>query len=183
MGYLDKKGLAYFWGKIKTALSTKQNNLTPGDGIAIENDTISVITPVKGMTQTEYDAIANKEQSGLCVVTDANVSLNGGGDNYFTEETMIGTWIDRKPIYRKVVDLGVLESSSPNGPTIKNVEMLVDARVVFYNKSTHRYYVQPSLNASVGLVNGVVTVFISNSNLYDGSYSGTAIFEYTKTTD
>lgn len=39
--YLDKTGLTYFWGKIKTAISGKQDALTAGTGISINNNTIS----------------------------------------------------------------------------------------------------------------------------------------------
>lgn len=39
--YLDESGLAYFWSKIKTLLSGKQNKLKAGAGISIQNDVIS----------------------------------------------------------------------------------------------------------------------------------------------
>lgn len=39
--FLDYTGLSYLWGKITTALASKQNTLTPGTNISISNDTIS----------------------------------------------------------------------------------------------------------------------------------------------
>lgn len=70
MGYLDSAGLAHLWGKVKTALTGKQDILTAGDGITIQDDTISTTTPVKGMTQAEYDALSEEEKmSGNLYVT------------------------------------------------------------------------------------------------------------------
>jgi len=79
-------------------------SLTAGDGITIQDDTIRVTTPVKGVTQAEYDALSEEEKSkGLYIVTDANINFNDRGDIYSTEETRIGAWIDGKPLYRRVI--------------------------------------------------------------------------------
>ena len=59
--YLNETGLAYFWGKIKSALSGKQNTLTPGTGIGITNDTISVTGTYAG--STAIGGTANKTAS------------------------------------------------------------------------------------------------------------------------
>lgn len=85
--------------------------LTAGDGIAIEEGTIRVTTPVKGVTQAEYDGLSQEERKGLYVVTDANTALPEGGEVYSTEETRIGVWIDGKPIYRKTF-VGVSQDHS-----------------------------------------------------------------------
>lgn len=37
--YLDKTGLAYFWGKIKTSIAGKQDNLVSGTNIKTVNGT------------------------------------------------------------------------------------------------------------------------------------------------
>lgn len=42
MGYLDGDGLKRFWAKIKSILGQKQNILSAGRGISIENDTVSL---------------------------------------------------------------------------------------------------------------------------------------------
>lgn len=78
MGYLDSKGLSLFWGKVKAALSAKQDSLTPGDGIALENGTISVTTPVKSMTQAEYDALSEAEKQADVLYILPGASPNSG---------------------------------------------------------------------------------------------------------
>lgn len=39
--YLNNTGLSYFWGKLKTILSGKQNTLTAGNTVSLNNDVIS----------------------------------------------------------------------------------------------------------------------------------------------
>ena len=108
--FLNGDRVYELWAKIKSALSAKQNVLTAEEGIRIEGDAIRVTTPVRGLTQAEYDGIPEEERKGLYIVTDANTALPEGGEVYSTLETRIGTWIDGKPIYRRVIEMTV-----PNG--------------------------------------------------------------------
>ena len=41
MNYLNKDGLSYLWGKITTLLNKKQDTLTAGTGITINDNVIS----------------------------------------------------------------------------------------------------------------------------------------------
>lgn len=79
MGYLDSAGLAYFWGKTKTALAGKQNTIAAGDGLSKTGDALSVTTPVRSIvTQAEFDALPEAQQNkGLYVISDGG----GGGDS------------------------------------------------------------------------------------------------------
>lgn len=84
-------------------------DLTFGDGLTKDGSTVSVTTPVNGIfTQEEFDALPQAQQNkGMYVVTEdgdgsGGSSSGGQGDVYSTEEVRIGTWIDGKPLYRKV---------------------------------------------------------------------------------
>ena len=44
MNYLNKDGLSYLWGKITTLLSKKQDTLTAGTGITINDNVISSLS-------------------------------------------------------------------------------------------------------------------------------------------
>lgn len=115
MGYLDKNGLDYLWGKIKAALSGKQNVIAP-------------------LTQAEYNALPDKENSGFCIITDAAGSVGAGGSSgeaYSTEEQVIGTWIDGRPLYRRVFE-GVLPSST-NFATLPNSKIENLDKIVSWN--------------------------------------------------
>ncbi len=55
--------------------STQQSTLDAGDGITIQENTISVTTPVKGLTKAEYDGLTEEERNtGLYIVTEAEDS-------------------------------------------------------------------------------------------------------------
>ena len=107
---------------------------------------------------------------------------------YSTDEIRVGTWIDNKPLYRKVINFGAL----PNNTT-KNVahnianlgEVInISGRV----KGNAGYYPIP-LQYKGSDSNFNVECFIDSSNVSmvsntnRSSYSAYVIIEYTKTTD
>ena len=57
MGYLDNAGLTYFWSKVKAALSGKQDKLTAGPGIKIEDNIVSKIEEFPAWTGTYLPSI------------------------------------------------------------------------------------------------------------------------------
>lgn len=59
MQYLDKNGLSYLWEKIKSALSSKQDKLTAGANITIQNNVISATGGGSGGT-SDYNGLTNK---------------------------------------------------------------------------------------------------------------------------
>lgn len=79
---------------------------TAGDGVSIDSGVISLQNQVYGIyTQAEFNALSEEEKNnGTYFVDDGN---SGGGssssDVYSTEEQVVGTWIDGKPLYRIVV--------------------------------------------------------------------------------
>ena len=119
-----------------------------------------------------------------------------GKEVYSTNETIVGTWIDGKPLYRKVVDLncptctrdGVYVDVSTDVSSL-NIDYIMFKNInVFctsYNcfMSYDRIDVAVNTGASVwyDITNKNIGVR-SNSTTYNGG-SITAIIEYTKTTD
>ena len=111
-----------------------------------------------------------------------------GTEVYSTNETVIGTWIDGKPIYRKVIDFGALPKTStksmPHG--ISNIDKFIrvygtanrvdtgDGRVMPYAVSSDA--------GSIELYQNKTTITVTTTN--DRSpYKAYVILEYTKTTD
>ncbi|WP_349947329.1 hypothetical protein ABFV83_02250 [Lacrimispora sp. BS-2] len=123
---------------------------------------------------------------------------NGGtpAENvYSTEETVCGTWIDGKPIYRKVIP-GKLANDSGNGIVFANVsDLKIDKVVNLYGNlvdgvGNAQIMLQTSLNRTNGLFaavnvyyynnNGnIVYHFLNNDGLYSGA-TANVIIEYTK---
>ena len=110
---------------------------------------------------------------------------------YSTIETKIGTWIDGKPIYRKVINVGKLTQQNNNfyNHNITNLGQIVDARAIGYDGT--QYYPIPFAAVSSMFSNKNVGLRVSSTQVSIGvgvttdfqSHSAIVILEYTKTTD
>lgn len=109
---------------------------------------------------------------------------------YSTTETVCGTWIDGKPIYRKVINCGALPNTSTKNIAhgISNIDTVVLFQTVAKSPSANVWLSLPATNP----VNVVyhVAIHITNTNIVitagdnKSNYTQTyAIIEYTKTTD
>ena len=107
--------------------------------------------------------------------------------NYYIEETVIGTWIDGKPLYRKV-----LEGTLPNTGTV--IFSIQDAKIINYDgliksKWGYWYKINDQYTAEQGYE--IYSALNSNRNelsIFCGSFYTTSsqyeiTIEYTKTTD
>ena len=108
--------------------------------------------------------------------------------NYSTTEHVIGTWIDGKPLYEKVIDGGVLPNRDakqiPHG--ISDLNDVIECKGWARNGSNR--HVIPIVNGSSA--NYQLGIYINNTNIVVGTdydYSGYTIsyyiIRYTKTTD
>lgn len=105
-----------------------------------------------------------------------------------TEETIVGVWIDNKPIYRKVINIGSITNTSGNNivnPNIDNLDTLISLDGMFKvsdNIIPINFYNSVTASGSYSFC-----CFYSNNNLYilckTAINSGFVIMEYTKTID
>lgn len=105
---------------------------------------------------------------------------------YSTTEQKIGTWINGKPLYRKVVNLGNLPNATSksvsHGLTIANVNI-----VHFYGIAKYGNIYLNLPHCSVNNTND--SMFIDGNNILiqcvenRSAFTGYCIIEYTKTTD
>lgn len=102
-----------------------------------------------------------------------------------TEQKTGGTWIDGKPIYRKVVDCGALPNNTTKNVAhnIENIGWVVKYIGVASNGSEWLHLPASFTSSSVGLsVNSTNVILLTYSNRT--SYTSTFVtIEYTKTTD
>ena len=195
MGFLDNEGLAHFWGKVKDALSGKQDTITAGDGVSQAGSTISVTTPVRGVvTQAEFDALPEERRNkGLYVIPGGSGTSGGGSpwEVYSTEEQRIGTWVDGKPLYRITIPVHVTNhTTSPNLGTVGKSIKHTYGKVV---EDNHGYvfpipYAQSDSNGKAinsigvgGIENEETYVFLFSPN--EVNATGYVTLEYTKATD
>jgi len=115
---------------------------------------------------------------------------NGQGGiahHYSTNETVIGTWIDGKPLYEKTIDCGALpNNTAKNITTPSNLKYLVNAYGFAYSPAdiTYQRLVPFSSGGTndirVDLESGNVRI-VTYSNW--SSYNAFLTIQYTKTTD
>ena len=122
-----------------------------------------------------------REEEYLAAISDSVAPI------YSETEVATGsTWIDGKPIYRKVVDLGSLPNAAKKNVAhgIENISDVITLKGIA--KSSIANFTIPlvwdTLEENIGIyINGSNVVVCTNKNR--SSYSGVAIIEYTKTTD
>ena len=113
-----------------------------------------------------------------------------GTEVYSTNETVIGTWINGKPIYRKVIDFGALPNKTIKSVAhnITNLDTITKLYGVANRDSDKTYLPLPSANSSSIANNLYLYIFGNNVNVDTGSNATSLnrayiIIEYTKTTD
>lgn len=133
------------------------------------------------------------------VLNGQRFGISGGGDGgdsldvYSTEETRIGTWIDGKPLYRKVVPFTFPSSGGwHNGPSFGTVETITRFDG-FVRANDGGIFRLPYLNTGGGWSIGINPDLV-NGNVISldigGSTAGIVVnqpafitIEYTKPTD
>ena len=208
-------------------------NVPSGGNVDLSNyytkaETNALIPSTDGLATTQYvdNAVSNIPTTDLSnyytknetysktevdtLVANSGGSSSGGSsggvsDVYSTEETAIGTWIDGKTIYRKVIEVGKLASvSSGNYSTVTTTfsdvacgELLRTTGIIKYGTTTHivvdggfsNLQLNPSTTHST-YINNVeksrLTLIGSSTSVklwYGadwGGYNYTLVVEYTK---
>ena len=144
----------------------------------------------QGEIATEYEKYVNKK---IYIKNDNGVYEEfydeTNREMYSTGEQKIGTWIDGKPLYRKVITMGALPNAAakytPHG--IQNLGTVVSLKGMAQNKETNSRIVLPCPDTTPQYI---VQLFVSSTNIvlntaFDQSKfnESFAIIEYTKITD
>ena len=154
-----------------------------------ENSSIANINKVCDTDMNEIKDVVNNNAS----ITQQNqTAINSmqNGNAYLTSEVTTGmTWIDNKPIYRKVIDCGALPNATTKSVAhnVSNIDTVVFANGVSYSTTTGFNFPIPyaadTLQAQVKMWVTSTDIYlqtIANRSEYNQTY---IIIEYTKTTD
>lgn len=185
------------------------NALIPSlEGYATEEYVSTAINSIPTTDLSNYytkSETYSKTEVDTLVANSGGSSGGGASDVYSTEETAIGTWIDGKTIYRKVIEVGKLASvSNGNHGTVTTTfsdvacgELLRTTGIIKYGTTTRivvdggfsNLQLNPSTNHST-YINNVeksrLTMIGSSTSVklwYGadwGGYNYTLIVEYTK---
>ncbi len=179
------------WAAVKEYVDAGTTFSTDDTLTTTAENVLGVTTPVKRvLTQSEFDALPEAEQKkGLYVIPGEGSGSSGGsseGEVYSTEETRIGTWIDGKPIYRKVLDIPRLTFSGSNNHSIlpeglfpENIDNLLFYRGYLTRSNKEGHILVPGAYYIVRDSSGIVMFALD----YFGTVTGKMCIEYTKTTD
>lgn len=110
-------------------------------------------------------------------------------NTYSTTETIVGKWIDNKPIYRKVIDFGYLTNNSLKSVSlnISNLDKIVYYTGIANEDNSEVCFTLPSCRGANTQLE--IAMYINNDGVNIETYSDRSSFyayvivEYTKTTD
>ena len=155
-------------------------------------DNIQVVRYHKGkyMDNTTFTWNGN----GSTVSSPPSGSINAityGVNKYSTSEQIVGEWIDGKPIYRKVVNVGSVNAGGNKqiDNVVTNRNILVSIKGTAYSSAFNQYYGIPNAHSSISdyyinaLLVGNNLQVRAGSGFTNGINTVYVIIEYTKTTD
>lgn len=146
--------------------------------------------------ETETDTKLNAKQDKLTAGTGIEITgeniINNLNANYSTEEQRIGTWIDGKPLYRKVINAKpTISNSSYQTISIKHnisdLKNVYKCNAFLHNTGNTQTYILPtetSATKAIGIseINSTNIIMYSKNDAWSG-WIVEIILEYTKTTD
>lgn len=110
-----------------------------------------------------------------------------GLETYSTSEQRIGTWIDGKPVYRKVINFGALPNASTKSVShnISNLGTILDIKGTgtngsFWFKFPHVVQDTPTNGIEINVSTTLIYIKTGSDR---SAYSAYVTLEYTKTTD
>lgn len=217
-----ESNLANYYTKQETYNKEEIDNLIPkpitedeikslfaNEGYATEtyvNDAVSNVQMPDISNYYKKEEVYNKKEVDNLIPSTGGTggSCGSNGEIYSTEEIEVGTWIDGKPIYRKVIEVGKLGTvSSGNFGLIRQkvsddgMDRIIRMTALVDYSTTHMVVegsffninLNPSTNISTYVSSVVKSQFVfvgdsKNVAFYYGSgygaYSCTMIIEYTK---
>ena len=129
----------------------------------------------------------DKLTAGTGIEITGGNTINNIQGNYSTEEVRIGTWIDGKPLYRKVFDITNPADSNTNYGDVSDLNISTLVHLYgYYSKDTTGKFNIPFYDSD----SNYCVMFVNSGNKLRGRFGESSrileakvILEYTKTTD
>lgn len=167
-------------------MSTNLVNKTTGELVTLANGTRMWIG-----TQSVHDlAVQQGTMPNNCMVCITDDAAGEEAWQYSTSETRTGkTWIDGKPIYRKVINTGALPAASTKTVSIgvQNIDTVIVLAGIAIQRSTGNVIPLPNTttdNNNIQIwIENLSTIYIRVIPTWASQYQSFVTIEYTKTTD
>ena len=175
------------------------------NGFSLENSyNIQIVLKDATTRQVVYNLILGAGTPAIAIHRDGvsfgkPYDTNEGGplqvygksiNTYSSNEIRIGTWIDGKPLYRKVVSFGALPNATTKqvAHNITNIDFITNY-IILAKNPTYKYYLSiPATNPANNIYSA--SGYIDNTNIViatgdnkTGYTTCYVVIEYTKTTD
>lgn len=184
----DESGPHEFF--VKDGSDGSGEEYTAGDGISIDDDTINVKNPNRGIvTKAEFEKFpADEKNKGTWLVLDnADQEAMASANIYSTEETIVGRWIDGKPIYRKAFSGASFSIPAkkktyfPNATIADDVDCVIRLNGIgIETDNTIKPFNDMVCQFGIGPTSRDIWVYHTYAITYT---KYTIVVEYTKTTD
>lgn len=168
--------------------SLSQNNVVINEDTKINTGNFDGVatTFVESIVKYNYASYTSRPVNAAVLYCIKAITSVPAEDAYSTEETRIGTWIDGKPIYRKVFTEEIKLITNTDVPVIKISDYGIDKII-----NIHGYIRRPEFNIVQLWDSGAAAISVSYLDDYiyayllvnDESYLTYYFIEYTKTTD
>ena len=144
-----------------------------------ENPNVADINKVRAGDLNEIKNVVNANDDAINEINDKF--------NYSTSEQRIGTWIDGKPIYRKVIAFGSMPNNSLKSIAhgISNLWETIRLYGMAFRTDTKRALTIPDPEPSAEITCNVTdtVIYITTHNDRSAFNDSFICIEYTKTTD
>lgn len=109
----------------------------------------------------------------------------GGAHNYSTDEQVIGTWTDGKPLYEKTIEFPITQSNGYTNYThgISDIVPISCEGYAASSDGTNIYSAGANTISSLGFAFNTEYVNAYQSGSYFVGYNARVVIRYTKTTD
>ena len=180
-GIYNKSNMIEFY---QLPWTNKGSAFTNLESVRVECNNSNVMLNGFTTNWTGYGAFAIVQYSKT---TDAANSFKYADENdYSTNETIVGSWIDGKPLYQKTIDCGAFPNSSSKqvNHNISNIDKIVCSKGDAFSSTSGDAVSTPYYDGT-NLVRATVNKTRINltSNFNASSYNCYFTMKYTKTTD
>ena len=174
------------------------------NGTLVSNAKVEIGGTIYDVTPEQYEGTTPLSASNMNAIQENaenainEVSLNleqlktsiENNHTYSKEETKIGTWIDGKPIYRKVISIGSLPSKGTVkiNHNISNIKNVINSSMIWYDTSDtawwqNRRWDSTSIDISYNVNSNTIWINGTGVNWNTRTKDTYVIVEYTKSTD